>query len=941
MKIKHLLVAALLVSASPVLAQEDNDAQGAVMPPLPADTAVVTGHLDNGLTYYIRHNNYPEGKVNFYIAQRVGAVQEEDDQDGLAHFLEHMAFNGSKHFPDDSVTKFMDGLGAQWNAFTTADHTVYHVNGVSNDRESALDSCLLLLSDWSEGLTLDEKQLNEQRDVVHNEYRSHGAPQRLLYQALPYLYPDSRYGTRTVIGSMDVIDHCNSNRLRDYYHKWYYPANQAIVIVGDIDPHKWEAKVKKLFSPLPVPKTAHKATDLQVADNDTTLYFAGSDKEMPATYFLISHKDEVVDSAMKQTVAYVLYDDMRELGSSMFNDRLRRLSQQPDAAFVSVSTYDGDYMTSRTRQAQTTQVLPKPGKEAEALRQALTEMKRVAEFGFTESELKQAKETMKAELDKQYNNRKTITNDAYAQNCIENYLNHEPTSTVEELYPIHSQILPMLNLQMLNMALPRNFSIDPQNLAVAALAQQKDGKPVITVDEMKKIVDEVRKAEVTAPVDTFKEEPLMKVLPTPGKITKEKKNAALGYTELTLSNGAKVILKKTDFKANEILAMAVAPGGNAVAKKENLVTRQLFDELYSLHGLGTKSVMDLVSLAQRTQTEVSDGISNDLHYINGSTTNENLETMMQAINLCFTGSKRDESFEQQIMQMLKSQISAKYDNPDAVISDSADYYEHSQHADNLTPDADQLDNVNFANVFSIRNKMFSNAADFTFIFVGSFDEQKIRPLIAQYIASLPGKKEKANVEDNRFYTEGKVKREFTKAMATPQSVTTDLYRSAKVPFTLKNLVNTNVLAQVLWNKEFDIIREQESAAYTPQPSARIDNDLTGTYILITSQLQTNPEKTARAEMLADSIVTNTAKWVTADDVQKGREAILKSHADNVKKNSYWLDVLSDYAVYGVDKYTGFDEALKAVTPQSVGEIANTVLSAGNHVRVTMNAVKNK
>ena len=187
MKIKHLLVAALLVSASPVLAQEDNEAQGAVMPPLPADTAVVTGRLDNGLTYYIRHNNYPEGKVNFYIAQRVGAVQEEDDQDGLAHFLEHMAFNGSKHFPDDSVTKFMDGLGAQWNAFTTADHTVYHVNGVSNDRESALDSCLLLLSDWSEGLTLDEKQLNEQRDVVHNEYRSHGAPQRLLYQALPYL----------------------------------------------------------------------------------------------------------------------------------------------------------------------------------------------------------------------------------------------------------------------------------------------------------------------------------------------------------------------------------------------------------------------------------------------------------------------------------------------------------------------------------------------------------------------------------------------------------------------------------------------------------------------------------------------------------------------------------------------------------------------------------
>lgn len=940
MKLKQLFIVALLVASTTAVAQEDNGGAGMQMPPMPTDTAAIIGHLDNGLTYYIRHNNYPEGKVNFYIAQRVGAVQEEDDQNGLAHFLEHMAFNGSKHFPDDSVVKFMDGLGASWNAYTTADHTVYFVQGVGSDKESALDSCLLLLSDWSEGLTLDEKQLNDQRDVVHNEYRSHPAMQRLMYQALPKLFPDSRYGERTVIGSMDVIDHCNSDRLRDYYHTWYYPANQAIIIVGNIDAKKYEQKVKDLFSALPVPSGAKKAEDLQVADNDTTLYYAGSDKEMQITAFVTFRKDEVLPPEIKQTVPYLLIDDLKELGSTMFNDRMRKLAQQPDANFVQVEIGDGEYgLTARTRKAQQVQIVPKPGKEKDALRQGLIEMKRVAQYGFTESELKHAKETFKSALQKEYDNRSTVKNDDYAQVYIENFLDQEPTATIDELYPIQNQILPMLQLAMVNQAVQPSFSIAPENFAVMALAQEKDGKPVITLDDVKGIVNEVRNTEVTAPVDTVKEVPLMPVLPKVGKITAEKKNQKLGYTELALSNGAKVILKKTDFKANEILAMAVAKGGDAIANGLNLPSRQLFSELFTIHGLGTKSAMDLVNLQQTTQTSVEDGISNDLHYLNGSTTNENLETLMQELNLSFTGVTKDEASNQQLMQVLKSVVSTKGNNPKIVINDSTNFYNHKRLTEYLTPDAASLDNIDFDGILKLRQQAFSNAADFTFIFVGSFDDNTIRPLIEQYIASIPGKKAKEEVTDNRNYTDGNVSREFNMSMGNPQSVTTDTYRSTKVPYSLKSSVNASVLSQVLWNKEFEIIRERESAAYTPQPSASIENDLTGTYLFIKSNLQTNPEKTARANFLADSIVVNTAKWVTADDVQKGREAIAKSHSENVKKNSYWVDVLSDYAVYGIDKFTGYDEALQAVTPATVGETANTVLSSGNHVRVIMNAVK--
>ena len=938
MKLRKIFLVALIAVTVPSVAQDD--AMAAAQQTIPEDSAVIVGHLDNGLTYYIRHNDYPKGKVNFYIAQRVGGVQEEDDQDGLAHFLEHMAFNGSKHFPDDSVTKFMNGLGAQWNAFTTADHTVYHVNGVDNGRESALDSCMLLLSDWSEGLTLDEKQLNEQRDVIHNEYRTHGAMQRLFEQALPALFPNSRYGERTVIGSMDVVDHCNSNRLRDYYHKWYFPGNQAIVIVGDIDAKKYEAKVKKLFSTLPVPATAHKAEDLAVADNDSTLYFVGSDKEMSQTFFITFRKDEPLPPQIKQTIPYILYDDVKTLGSQMFNDRMLKLSQQPEAAFTAASSANAEYgMTARTRKSQTVQILPKPGQEAAALKQVLTEMKRAAEYGFTNSELKHAKATYKAALEQQYNNRATITNDTYAQSLIDNFLNNEPYPNIETRYQLDNAILPMLTLEMVNQAIKGEFSIDNENFAVIGLEQQKDGKPVVGLSEMKSIVDEARKATVTAPVDTVKEEPLMPVMPKAGKIVKQKMSKTLGCKELTLSNGARVLLKKTDFKANQILATAIAPGGLAAAKSLNLPSRQMFEQVYSLHGLGTKSVMDLVSLAQTTQTSVDDGISNDLHWINGSTTNENIETLMQEMYLSFQGVKKDEAIYRQMMQYFKGQVANKMDNPDIVIGDSASFYAHSMRHDVLTPSAADIDHIDYDGILNIRKQMFSNAADFTFVFVGSFDEATLRPLIEKYIASLPGKKAKTTVTDQRDYTNGKVSRAFTMAMGNPQSVTRDVYRSAAVPFTLKNYVNAGVLSQVLWNKEFDIIREQESAAYTPMPSAQFDNDLTGSYLLIESELKTNPAKTQRASELADSIVTNTASWVNADDVQKGREALAKSHADAVKTNEYWLSAIEDYAIYGIDRYTDYDKELNAVTPATIGETVKAILSTGNHVRVVMNATK--
>lgn len=936
MRIRNIFMAALVLFATSATAQNEM----ADMPKAPVDEAVKVGHLDNGLTYYIRKNNYPEGKVNFYIAHKVGAVQERDDQDGLAHLLEHMAFNGSKNFPDDSVVKFMDKTGGGWNAYTTADHTVYFLTGIAANRTAQVDSCLLVLSDWSQGLTLTADQIETERDVVHNEYRGHNAIQRLLRAANADLFPNSIYGRRTVIGSMDVIDKCNPETLRAYYRKWYFPGNQAIVVVGDIDPAKIEASIKRLFSGLKPAKEATKATPVMVDDNEKTLYAFGSHQEVSQELFQLYRKTDYIAPEEKVALPYLYLSPMYSLVNLMFNNRMQKIAQAPESSITfAQASMEGYAGHTLTRDAETVIAVPKPGKEKEAMAQIIREMNRIGQFGFTESEFKHAKEAYKASLDNLYNNRATITNDAYAQKLIKNFLEGEPYSTIEQTYEMYSQILPMLPLANINELAKSIINTDEKNFAISVILQEKDGKTGFTKAELPAIVNAARAEKVEAYVDNTKEEPMMLKEPKAGKIVSEKPLKQFGAKELTLSNGAKVILKKTDLKANEILMMATAAGGKSIGKKENLAMRRLWDDAAGIHGLGTKGINDLANMAQTKMTSVDAGISNDLHYLSGSTVNENIETLMQMINLSFTDVKKDEAYYKLIMQYMKGQFESKATKPEVVMQDSVAYYNHNKQLDALSPDVKDFDNLDYDRALELYRQLFNNAGEFTFTFVGSFDEATIRPLIEKYIASLPSSKKKAELVDMRNYTKGKVQKSFSFKMSNPQSKIIDTYRSEKVPYTLDNLLNSKALSQYLWNKMFEIIREKESAVYTPMPRVSLENDLTGSYITIGCELATNPEKTAIAEKLAKEIIFDAQTKVTDDDVARAKEAIYKNHTDAVKLNSYWLDVLSDYATYGIDKANGFDAVMKAMSPKTLGNIAKTVLKSGNHVQVIMNAEK--
>ena len=447
MRLKNFFVAVLLFAGVSVQAQQ--------MAPIPQDKDVRVGKLDNGLTYYIRHNNYPEHVANFYIAQKVGSINENEDQRGLAHLLEHMAFNGSEHFKDNLLQEYLQSIGVEYgrnlNAYTSTDQTVYFITDVPTARITAIDSCMLVLKDWSNGITLDAKAIDQERDVVHNEYRMRiVGTQKILESVLPDLYPGSKYGQRFPIGLMSVIDGCSPETLRAYYRKWYRPDNQGIIIVGDVDVDRTEQKIKELFGGIKVPANAAKVELEPVPDNNEGIYVVGKDKEQQVSLFLISMKHDATPDSLKSNLSYMVFDYARNLISLMIGARFAEEVKKPESPFLQVRAEVGQYLVSRTKDALTLTVVPKEGQELAGLSAGIRELKRVKDFGFTATEYARGKSEYLSRLEKVYNNREKHPNDAYCQQYVKNFIENEPIPSIEDEYQIMNALSANIPVEIIN-----------------------------------------------------------------------------------------------------------------------------------------------------------------------------------------------------------------------------------------------------------------------------------------------------------------------------------------------------------------------------------------------------------------------------------------------------------------------------------------------------------
>ena len=940
MKMRKLFAVVLLMivtlSARVSVAQE--------MPPIPVDDKVRIGKLENGLTYYIRHNDYPEHLVNFYIAQRVGAMQEEDDQNGLAHFLEHMAFNGSKHFNGEGkgILDYTRSLGVSFggdlNAYTSYTETVYNIDNVPSTRQSALDSCLLILRDWSHGLLLTDEEIDKERGVIHEEWRmGQGPDERMRNRQMETLFPGSKYAKRNVIGLMEIVDNFPYQVLRDYYDKWYRPDNQAIIIVGDVDTDHIEAKIKELFNDLPVPgPDAAQVVGFPVPDNEEPIVAIDKDKEQQYSEVMVMFKHDAVEDEDKATIDYQILEYAKEVIYNMFAARFAEKSQEPDCPFIQAYAFDDDYMGANTKDAFTMFCIPKEGKTEEATQAMVTEAMRALKHGFTASEYARAQEEYLSWLEKQFNNRDKISNAAYGRSFSRHFLENEPIASIEQIYSYMPQIVPMITVEHINQILPELISDNDKNLVVVNFNQEKDGAVYPTAQSMLAAINNARTADIAPYVDNVRQEPLISQLPKAGKIVSERENTTFGYKELELSNGARVILKKTDFKENEIRLNAFQRGGASLYDEKDWANTELMPAIVMMSGLGNFSNTELKKATAGKQASVMMSMDTYEDEITGNSTVKDLETLFQLLYLNFTAINKDEKSYNQLMSQLETVLKNRDLDPENVFEDSVSYIFANHNWRNKPFTADALKNVDYDRALAIAKERTANAANYTFTFVGAFDEAVIRPYIEQYIASLPGQKGKqSSFVDVASHPQGQTISHFTRKSETPKAVAQIYWFDDKTPYTLENQIKANILGQVLSKIFLQKIREDESAAYSA--GARGYSTYEGNKFLtaVMGYCPMKPEKADVALRIMNEEMVEACKSIDPTTLKEIKELFVKDLTTDFKENGYWVRTLHNYLFTGADSHTGILDIVNAQTPESIAAFAKQLLSAGNKVEVVM------
>ena len=920
---KRLFAALMLTLVSTVAMMAQDLSQ---LPAVPVDPDVRIGKLDNGLTYYIRHNNWPENRAEFYIAQKVGSIQENDDQRGLAHFLEHMAFNGSKHFKGNELLRWCESVGVKFgtdlNAYTSIDQTVYNISNVPNTRESIIDSCLLILYDWADGLLLEHEEIEKERCVIHEEWRLRTSA--------------SKYGYRMPIGLMEIIDNFERPFLQAYYEKWYRPDNQGIIVVGDIDVDKVEQKIKTTFSQIAKPAAdAAKVVTEPVPDNEEPIYVIDKDKEQQINVAYVMMKHEAFPDSLKGTLTYVLTNFMKGAALSMLNDRLREYAEKPESPFLQASVGDGNYLLSKTVDAFEVDVLPKEGQTETALQTALTEARRAAEFGFTATEYSRYKANYLSSLEKSYSNKDKRYNSQFVSQCVGNFLNNNPMPSIDYTYTTMKQLVPAIPIDAINALIKELVSNNDKNLVVLNFNNEKEGAVYPTEDGLQKAITAARAAQIEAYVDNVKDEPLMTTLPQKGSITKETKNDLFGYTELKLSNGATVVLKQTDLKKDQVLLRGYGYGGSALYGDEDLPNLKLFGDVIEASGLGNFSHNELEKALAGKIASASLSMDAYREYINGSSTPKDVETMLQLVYLYFTNINKDQKSYDNLMQTVEISLKNRLLQPENVFSDSLTLTLGNHHPRVKPLNLDDLKKVSYDRILQIAKERTANAAAYTFDIVGNYDEQTIRPLIEQYLGSLPSQKEveKGKQIDTDF--KGEVINSFKHKAETPKSIAVMFWYSKQLPFTSENSIKAAIAGQILSMEYLKKIREDASAAYTVGASAGISTDDFENNATIYVYCPMKPEKADVALPIMRDEVLALSKGCDPDKLAKVKEYMLKNHADQLKQNNYWITTIDMWRYKGVDFHKDYEQLVNAQTPESIAAFVKEVLKAGNRAEVIM------
>lgn len=912
----------------------------AQMMPMPVDKDVRIGKLPNGITYYIRHNETPKGQADFYIAQKVGSILEDDNQRGLAHFLEHMCFNGTENFPGNELVSWLETVGVKFgqnlNAYTGVDETVYNISNVPTARIGVQDSCLMILHDWADGLLLDPEEIDKERGVIHEEWRRTNVGQmRIIEKLLPVIYPNNRYGHRLPIGTMEVVDNFPPKALRDYYETWYRPDQQGIIVVGDIDVDRIENKIKELFSPIKMPENPKERVYYPVEDTPGTIYAIGADKELSFPLGMIMIKTESLPDSLRSTLAGVAQDYITTMINEMLNSRLTDLSTKADAPFASAMAEYGNFFLAKTKDAFTITALPKGSDLTGALAAAYREVLRASRGGFTASEYERARKEYLSKLEKDYNDRDNHQTGDYVRSYVRNFIDNDPIPSLEEKYNLMQMLANSVPVAAINMALKELVTAD--NRVVVAMIPEKEGYTVPTEESVAAAFAAIDGENIEAYVDEVKSEPLIPAMPKAGTIVKTEDDKQWGAERWTLSNGATVVVKKTAFKNDEILFEAVAKGGGVSTLPDDKANSVIVMPLaLSQSGLGSYTFSDMQKYLQGKQAEVNFSIEEYSRSLSGSTTPKDLATLMELIYMTMTDMEMTEDEFTAFQNMYSGLMQNQSANPQFIFSKNImSSLIKSPKAQMVT--AEIIKAANRDDVLAMAHNATANAADYTFFFVGNVDTDSLKPLVEQYIASLPGDASKS-VKDVTVDTDievagGRDTHTFTAPMETPQSWAA-IVVEGELPYSTKNRTLASVAGQILTKRLIETVREKEGAVYSIGAQGSMKR--IGKYpVTIQSAFPMKPEMKEKVLGMIETEFNNMASNVTDEELNKVKEFMVKSSTEEKELNKPWINAMVGTSLNGVDAFNNNIETINALTTADVMAFMKELLSQGNYQVVVL------
>lgn len=909
------------------------------------DASIRQGKLKNGLTYYIRHNAKEAGLADFYIAQRVGSILEEPRQRGLAHFLEHMAFNGTKHFPGKGkqlgIVPWCETIGVKFgtnlNAYTSVDQTVYHIGSAPIKREGIIDSCLLVLNDWSQYINLEPKEIDKERGVIHEEWRNRRtgmAMQRMMENVMPKIYKGSKYEDCLPIGNMDIVDNFPYQDLRDYYQKWYRPDLQAIVVVGDFDVDMMERKIQKLFGKIKAHKNPAERIYYPVNDNDKMIVAIEKDKEQPIILGHLYMKSEATPDSEKNSVKYQREDYISGLVTYMLNGRLSEKKQVVNPPFMSATVKNGAFFVSRTKDAFSLSISCKQDNVLGGVSVAVGEVERARQHGFTQSELERAKKLYLNAAERQLKMEKDYKNSHYVSQCVNNFLEGEPILT------------PSYNLQLVKL-FDGEVRLDEVNSQVGEIitdknqvfimyGPDKDGFVVPSESEIESTVLAAQQKRYDAYQEEQVPATLMAALPAPGKIVSEKPYGKFGVTEIVLSNGMKVYVKSTDYQADQITMSMRGEGGTSVYGDEDIPNFAFLSGSITEAGVGDFTATRLRKVLAGKSLKLAPSITSEGQRITGTSSVKDLETMLQLAHLYFTAPRKDSMAFEGMMNRNLSLLKNRNASSKVVYNDSlsATLYDHNVRMAPVTVEIAKKADYN--RIFEIYRERFSDASNFKTVFIGKVDMAQLRPLLCQYLATLPSthKAEKSNKANVPQIVKKNEVVKFVHKQETPLANVSVFY-TANVPFSLKNDLVLDMLTRVLQIAYTDSVREEKGGTYGVGVSFNLEKEDNPNALLRISY-KSDPKRYEELNPVIYKQLLNIADHgPVASSMDKVKKYLKKQYGQMAITNDYWSYVIWHQLDDDADFDKDYCKMVDNLTASDVQKMAKELLKQNHRVEVTM------